>query len=180
MSVTRLATSAGFVGVATTPDSAWNARITKHHRRVVVSLLALGLDLEQAQELAQETWILLIEREREGRLERIKLPGLALRQARYLALEARRRRREVLPGEMPETPDPAAGVDDVVAGRRDVARARGVLATASPRAREVFSLVYGPRNASHREAAAEVGLSLQRARQMLCELRAQLRQELKR
>jgi RNA polymerase sigma-70 factor (ECF subfamily) len=41
----------------------------------------------------------------------------------------------------------------------------------------VFHLVYG-RGQSHGETAAEVGLSVQRVRQILCELRQQAREAL--
>src|SRR5690349_9619541 len=37
--------------------AAWNALISRYHRRVVVSLLARGVRVDRAQELAQETWM---------------------------------------------------------------------------------------------------------------------------
>src|SRR5689334_10042253 len=36
--------------------AAWDALVARHHRRVVVSLLARGVRVDRAHELAQETW----------------------------------------------------------------------------------------------------------------------------
>ncbi len=56
-----------------------------------------------------------------------------------------------------------------------VAKALEVLSGCSSSAREVFRLVYGGDGLSHAEVAQRVGLSLQRVRQILCEVRARLR-----
>jgi RNA polymerase sigma-70 factor (ECF subfamily) len=61
-----------------------------------------------------------------------------------------------------------------------VARAVDVLSRCSPSARRVFRLAYGGEGLSHSEVAQRVGLSLQRVRQILCEVRAKLRLELER
>src|SRR5689334_22497165 len=73
-------------------ESAWGALVQRHNHRVVLSLLAAGAPIERAKELAQEAWLRLVEQQRAGRLERIELPGLAMRQARYLWLEDVRRK----------------------------------------------------------------------------------------
>ena len=56
-----------------------------------------------------------------------------------------------------------------------VTRAVEVLSGCSPSAKKVFRLAYGGDGLSHAEVAERVGLSLQRVRQILCEIRAKLR-----
>src|SRR5688500_4859484 len=62
----------------------WARLIERHDHRVVVSLLARGVPLDRAKELAQETWLRLIENQRAGRLPALSLPGLAIVQAGFL------------------------------------------------------------------------------------------------
>src|SRR5688500_4188567 len=64
--------------------------IERHNHRVVVSLLARGLPIDRARELAQETWLRLMESQRAGRLTSLNLPGLAIVQAGFLASNERR------------------------------------------------------------------------------------------
>src|SRR5262245_35043530 len=71
---------------------AWQALVALHDRRVIVSLLARGIPLDRARDLAQETWARLWEQHREGKLPRLELPGLAVRQAAFLAADDARRR----------------------------------------------------------------------------------------
>jgi len=159
------------------PAYDWDAAARVHGRRVVVSLLALGLPLDRAEDVAQRAWLRLVEQHRAGALRDVRLPGLAIAQARFLALDEAKRAR------------PADDVDDRFASadpdpeRRDVAkerleRALAALATASPTARRVFRLCYDDPPRPHAEVAAEVGLSLQRVRQILCETRAVMRRAL--
>ena len=157
----------------------WEERIRAHDHRVVVSLLALGLRPERAREIAQAAWVRLIEQEASGALGAIDLPGLAIRQARFLAIDAARRdqaeRRRVAAALQLES----AGLrDDEVerrlAGRQELRRVAEVLATCAPNARRLFHLLYG-RGVTPAEAAAELGLSVQRTRQLLCETRKKIR-----
>jgi RNA polymerase sigma-70 factor (ECF subfamily) len=46
------------------------------------------------------------------------------------------------------------------------------------RAQQVFREVYGPAEASHADVARRLGLSVQRVRQIVCEVRARLRRAL--
>lgn len=161
---------------ATAGEVDWRTAIVLHNRRVVVSLLAAGLGIDQAKEIAQETWLKLVEKHRRGALREVKLPGLAIKQARFLALEAQRSSHRHAPiNALAEIPDHRQRVEETVAGRRDLARAERVLAACSPRARAVFKLVYGPRAPSHAKAAEELGMSVQRLRQTLCEVRKRMR-----
>jgi RNA polymerase sigma-70 factor (ECF subfamily) len=167
---------------------AWNALIAKHDHRVVVSLLARGVRVDRARDLAQEAWIRLVEQQRAGRLAELKLPGLAIAQAAFLSLEAARRdgsRGEPMSihaddagGAAIDVADPAANAEARMITSERVERAERVLAGCSPSARNVFRLAYSGDGLSHAEVAKRVGLSLQRVRQILCEVRAKLRDAL--
>ena len=157
----------------------WAEAIGRHDRRVYLSLLALGLAPERARELTQAAWTRLMEQHRRGALVEIELPGLAIRQARFLAfndLERTRVERRVLAA----VPDPPEVLDTerVVGGRQEVERVLAALATCSPTARKVFRLVYATPGGNAGSAAKTVGLSLQRVRQILCETRRHIRRAL--
>ncbi|HRC87715.1 MAG TPA: hypothetical protein PK413_19135 [Thermoanaerobaculia bacterium] len=55
---------------------AWEPSIAAHDRRVLLLLLAMGLRIDQAKEIAQATWMRLFEQQQSGRLPRVELPGL--------------------------------------------------------------------------------------------------------
>jgi RNA polymerase sigma factor (sigma-70 family) len=158
---------------------AWGALIARHDHKVVVALLARGVALAQARELAHQAWIRLIAQQRAGRLDRLELPGLAIRQASFLALDAARRRAAGTRGETTADADavagPEASIEDRLIGREQLARAEAELARCSPQARKLFALLYGNPGMRHAEAARRLGLSVQRVRQTLCEVRARLR-----
>jgi RNA polymerase sigma-70 factor (ECF subfamily) len=52
------------------------------------------------------------------------------------------------------------------------------LSRCSVRAQQVFHAVYGPGGESHADVARRCGLSVQRVRQILCEVRGRLRRAL--
>jgi RNA polymerase sigma factor (sigma-70 family) len=165
--------------------AAWNALIERHNHRVVVSLLARGHRIDRAKDLAQDVWLRLIEQQRAGRLTHLSLPGLALTQAMFAAHESARRdglarkyQSEANAERGPDWADPGADVEARLLSTEQLACARAVLARSSPSARRVFSLVYGGEVLSHAEVAARAGLSLQRVRQILCEVRKRIRAEI--
>jgi RNA polymerase sigma-70 factor (ECF subfamily) len=167
-------------GIAAAADRAvWDERIRAHDHRVVVSLLAMGLRIDRARELAQATWTRLIENERDGKLADIRLPGLAIRQARFLALEelrAARRDRRFEPLELHEhAADPGEHPERAAITRDELRRVGEALRGCAPMSQRVFHLVYSEPALSHADVARQVGLSLQRVRQILCEVRARLR-----
>ncbi len=162
--------------------AAWNALIQRHNHRVVVALLARGVRVDKAKDIAQEAWMRLVEQQRLGRLDRLQLPGLAIAQAAFLALESARRESSARRHENLEEPaiaaalaDPRADAESRLLTEERVARAVDVLSKCSPSARQVFRLAYGGDGLSHGQVAQRVGLSLQRVRQILCEVRAKLR-----
>jgi RNA polymerase sigma-70 factor (ECF subfamily) len=142
-------------------------------------LIAKGVTLDRARDIAQETWTRLIEQQRAGKLPRIELPGLAITQASFLALDdARRRRRGPRPlDDAPEADvqDPRANAEEQLVTREQIERAITELERCSPQAKRVFSLVYEGAGRPHADAARTLGISVQRVRQTLCEVRARLR-----
>lgn len=157
----------------------WERRIRLHDHAVVVSLLALGLRPDRAREIAQATWLRLMEQEAAGALAELELPGLAIRQARFLALDAIRRdraeeRRLAAVLELESIGDSGDEVERRLAGRQELERVTEVLSACAPNARRLFHLLYG-RGLSPAEAASALGLSLQRTRQLLCETRKKIR-----
>jgi RNA polymerase sigma-70 factor (ECF subfamily) len=162
---------------------AWSTLVQRHNHRVVVTLLARGVRVDRAKDIAQEAWMRLVEQQRQGRLERLQLPGLAIAQATFLSLEAARReatsarRHEPLdePAIAAALADPQADAETRLVTEERVERALEVLAGCSVSAKKVFRLAYGGDGLSHAEVAERVGLSLQRVRQILCEVRAKLR-----
>ena len=165
--------------------SAWNALISQHQHRVVVSLLARGLRVDRARELAQETWARLIQQQQRGLLTELRLPHLALAQAAFLAAdEARRTRREGLEAPLQELPeshhpmDPTASAEHRLLSEEQLSRARVALGQCPASAQRVFHLACDGQELPHAEVAARVGLSVQRVRQILCEVRQKLRRAL--
>jgi RNA polymerase sigma factor (sigma-70 family) len=159
-------------------EAAWNALVARHNQRVVVALLGRGLGIERAKDIAQEAWLRLLEQQRAGKLRELKLPSLAITQATFLALDAARREGRTLAlAEGFDAADPRPLPPQTLIGEERLARAQRVLARCSPSARKVFSLVYGGGGLSHADVAEQVGLSVQRVRQIVCEVRKELRRE---
>jgi RNA polymerase sigma-70 factor (ECF subfamily) len=156
-------------------SDAWQALIQKYNQHVVLSLLAAGAPPARARELAHDAWSRLVEQQRLGRLPRLELPGLAIRQARFLWLDETRRRTSDGDAQLDDLPDPAPTAEERYLTRDQLARARATLTSLPESAQRVFRLVYENPGIAHAEAAAQLGLSTQRVRQILCEVRKQLR-----
>jgi RNA polymerase sigma-70 factor (ECF subfamily) len=156
----------------------WPQLIELHSHAVVLSLLARGVRLSRARELTHETWARLFEQHQAGLIHRLELPGLAIRQAGFLALrEGRRWKTEPL-SEVPEAcalTDLGPSAEARVEGRQQLELAQAALATLGPRAREIFTVAVEHPEVSQSSLAEGLGLSLQRFRQTLCEVRARLR-----
>ena len=168
---------------------AWDEIVRRCSHQVRLALLARGVALDAADDLVQEAWMRLVQQQRAGRLRSLELPGLAIAQAGYLALEAQRtaaRRGALAPfapapaPEMEAVADAGADADPAaVALRRERARlVHRALAECTPREREVFAAAYGREVRAHADVAREVGLSVQRVRQLLCNARARVRRAL--
>lgn len=148
----------------------------KWHQQVVLSLLALGVRADKAEELAQATWQRLLEKQRNGRLDEMDLPGLAIKQARFLALDDFRRakKRHANPIDL-DLADPSQDVHATVVARGELKRVAEILSGCSPTARSVFRLFYVEGAKSAADVARQLDLSVQRVRQILCEVRKTLR-----
>jgi RNA polymerase sigma factor (sigma-70 family) len=163
-------------------SEAWSALVQRHNHRVVVALLARGVRVDRAKDIAQEAWMRLVEQQRQGRLDRLQLPGLAITQATFLALEAARRESGARKHEPLDEPavaaslrDPRGDAESRLLTEERIDQAVEILSGCSASAKRVFRLAYGGDGLSHAEVAERVGLSLQRVRQILCEVRAKLR-----
>jgi RNA polymerase sigma factor (sigma-70 family) len=152
---------------------AWEELIGRHNHKVIVSLLARGVLLERARDIAQETWTRLIANQQAGRLRLLALPGLAIVQAGYLAASDWRRRGRELAG--PPPGQASADPETQLLGREALARLQAALGDCPPSARRVFELCYQQPELGYEQVAVEVGLSTQRVKQIVCEVRKRLR-----
>jgi RNA polymerase sigma-70 factor (ECF subfamily) len=141
---------------------------------VVVALLGRGVRLERAREIAQETWMRLMERQQAGRLEALCLPGLAIVQAGFLAANDRRRPPHD-PWSCAPEPTSNATAEDAAIGKQRLALIAEALAQCPPGARHVFELAYDHPELGYAEIAKRVGLSIQRVKQIVFEVRKRLR-----
>ncbi len=158
--------------------AAWTELIARHNRRVMLSLLAQGILPAHAKEIVQEAWLRLITQADAKKLDRLELPGLAIRQAMFLARsDARKAGHVTVPlDQAPEGDTESAEL--AYLSRERLLKARERLNDFSPSARAIFEQLYGDPHLSHAEVAAQVGLSVQRVRQIICEVRKVLRSEL--
>lgn len=157
----------------------WDAHIARYHHTVVVALLSHGIGLERAQELAQDVWMRLMHQQTQGLLKTLELPGLALAQARFLALAELRRVRAHLEvpddGQVDSGARHVPGQEERLLSREVLERVLRALEKENPQTRRIFECVYDDPGLPHATIAAEVGLSVQRVRQILCEVRKRLR-----
>ena len=153
--------------------------IARHQQRVLVTILARGIPLERARELAQETWLRLMEQQRAGRLGALD-PARAGDRAGGLPGGERappgRRRGPVWP--WPAEPACHHTAEESVIGRERLARVERALADCPAGARRVFELVYDHPELGYAEVASRVGLSVQRVKQIVFEVRKRLRSAL--
>ncbi len=159
-------------------SDAWDSLTSAHERTVFVSLLALGLRPDQAHDVAQTTWLRLMEKHPDP--SKLSFPGIAIAQARFLALDAARRERRELErmGDAHATRalvDLNAGTETRAIAKQRLDRAIAVLASMPENAQRVFVLLFGEPPHGYAEAAEVLGLSLQRVRQITTEIRAELR-----
>jgi RNA polymerase sigma factor (sigma-70 family) len=172
---TESADGADTIGAALAGDpGAWSALIARHSHKVMVALLARGVPIERARELTQDTWLRLMERQRSGRLTELSLPGLAIVQAGFLAANERRRDRHLPATAAPEPVTGRTGEDEVL-GKERLGRMARALDACPAGARRVFELVYDHPDLGYAEVAARVGLSVQRVKQIVFEVRKRLR-----
>ncbi len=111
--------------------------IERHERRVFLTLLKRGVRVDLAKDILQDTWARLIDQQREGRLQKLELPGLAITQAMFLAMEDARRQSRSVPLEEPPgvslMSDPPPTIEEQLGARAALDCAASELARAPPR-----------------------------------------------
>lgn len=157
----------------------WERHIRRHGHEVILSLLALGLTLDKAEEVAQAAWTKLLSQHKAGRLSKVQLPGLAITQARFLAMDTFRKegRTEAL-----ESADhhpnleasASSNPERTTLARSEVALALTALGTCTQNGQRIFKLFYVD-GENAKNIGEKIGLSTQRVRQVLCEVRKVLR-----
>jgi RNA polymerase sigma factor (sigma-70 family) len=166
------------LGVAPVADridrGEWEQIIRAHDRRVFLSILALGVRPDRARDVVQTTWTRLIEKDGRGEITKDNIAALAVAQARFLALDELRDERKRTTTATTDLLD-ELDAERLVLGRQQLERAVAALQGCPPSAQKLFRLIYAEPPMSYARAAQELGLSLQRVRQLMCELRKRLR-----
>lgn len=169
---------------AAEPDEApagvdWDDQMQKFGRRVIVSLIARGVLPERAKELAQDAWFRVIQNHRRGKLTELKLPGVVIKQASFLLADERRRSANKYGYESFDANHrDERELEQQAAARHQLRKVQQVIEHAHPNARAVFQMMYDGEARTATEIAQALGLSVQRVRQIGCELRKRLRREL--
>lgn len=157
---------------------AWEQLITVHSRRVTVALLSEGLSMDDAKDLTQDVWARLWNQIQSGALASLQLPGIAVTQARFLARDLRRRRRTVqYEAQTDDVEAPETAVDALLASAQTLAKVQRELGTLEPSQQRIFRLAI-EEGIPHASIALAVGLSTQRVRQIIWEVRVRLRAHL--
>jgi DNA-directed RNA polymerase specialized sigma24 family protein len=78
----------------------------------------------------------------------------------------------------PDAKPAPADLEARLAARQQLRKVEAVLEAASPNARRVFFMTYGSDARPAAEIAEVLGLSVQRVRQIACELRQRIRREI--
>ncbi len=159
---------------------AWGELVKRHDRRVRLALLARGISPDEAREFAQEAWARLLERERRGELRELRLPGLAIAQAIFIALDTQRRSVRAPVSLHPagmdlEIADPSVSAEETLVGRQRLEQARIALRTLPASAQAVFRAVFEGPPVTYADVATRLGLSEQRVKQIVCEIRSKVR-----
>lgn len=156
---------------------AWDALVQRYQRRVMVALLGEGLGVDDAREVGQEAWTRVWQQHQQGALASLSFPGIVVTQARFLARDLLRRRRASPhdgSAEAPEVASPAASAEVSLASAQALGRVQRALAAQPATKQQVFRLACDE-GLAHEEIARRVGLSTQRVRQIVWEVRTALR-----
>jgi RNA polymerase sigma factor (sigma-70 family) len=155
---------------------AWDRLIRIHNRRILNALLAQRVPLHDAKDLAQEAWLRLIERSKSGQLEHLELPGLAITQSRYLLAD--RRRHDKVASARADAAQSQRDTSDqelTLDSRQMLSDLYLAFGRCSNREKQVFSQVVDNADRSYAEVGDSLGLSTQRVKQIVCDVRKKLR-----
>ena len=172
---TLIATEALLVRARGGDRAAWGDLVHRYAHRVRVVLLAEGFSLAESQDLAQEAWASIWSKHQHGELSELQLPGLVIAQARFLGKDLRRRSRRTLVDVSSD--DPVPPIDLQVVAAQQLRAVRAALAERPVQQQRIF-LEAVDEQRPHADIAAREGLSLQRIRQILWEVRRALRSAL--
>lgn len=156
--------------------STWEAWAREHARLIRSCVLSYGIPPARAQDLCQEVWERLYRRWVSGKLTEVQMPGLALWQARKLALSELRKRGELPVGPAHEL-ELASPFDEEgqFVERAHLLRIINVVRSYSPKDQRIFDLSYGPSEMTAVEVSREVGKSHGHVRKVLSKLRKHIR-----
>ena len=158
--------------------AAWQHLIITHSRRVTVALLAEGVSMDDARDLTQDVWARLWNQIQSGGLASLQLPGIAVTQARFLARDLQRRRRTVrYEAETGDVESNDTSVEALLGSAQTLARVQTELKKLDPAQQRIFRLAIED-GVPHANIATTVGLSTQRVRQIIWEVRVRLRAQL--
>lgn len=162
------------------PAPDWDAMVQRYDRAVWLKLLALRVPPDRAEDLKQMVWEKLIGKWQRGELQYLQMPGLALQQAEFIARQSWRKSKcrgtdNVLELSDKRVASLAGDGEQHVLNRAILQKAFSLVRAASPMARQVFQLTYRPPGKTANQVGQHLGISEQRVRQILCELRARLR-----
>lgn len=155
---------------------AWSELVSRHDRRVLLSIVARGATIDTAREVAQQTWLRLFESAQRGELDALELPGLAIRQAEFLLHD--RRRHEARARALEPVDDEAERLEPRLLARDALRVVEEVVARRPPGEQRIFWAVHEEPHAPHAELASRLGISVQHLRQTLVEVRHHLRRAL--
>jgi DNA-directed RNA polymerase specialized sigma24 family protein len=167
-------------GVTNLEPIDWKACVRMHSHTVVLGLVAGGVRLDEARELAHDAFARLYEQWATRRLTALDFPGIAMRQASWLLADRRRAQGTSMARAAPlddalGVPAPAVDAEQGLDAQRALALTVSALAACTPRQQAVLAAVLESPGVPHRTLASSAGLSVQRFRQVLCQARARLR-----
>ncbi len=155
---------------------AWNRLALHYSRRVVVALLADGLPLDVAQELAQQAWSFIWTKHHNGTLSDLQIPGLIIAQARFFAKDRHRHNVKQSQALWPDA-ESSAAPDRQVIHAQVLQRVQTELQKRSLVQQRIFLAAIVDVRA-HEDIARAESLSIQRVRQIIWEVRQSLRASL--
>lgn len=151
----------------------WDALVAKHQRRVILSVLARGVPIDVAREVAQQAWLKLYERAIAGELEALDLPGLAVRQADFLLRD--RKRREALSRDVEQQPLVVEVTEPRIIARDTLRVIERVVEECPTGQQRIFWAAQEQSHLGHTAIASSLGISVQHLRQTLTGVRQHIR-----
>lgn len=163
------------------PPADWELYYRSHNHGIWKFFVSVGIPPHRARDLSHEVWARLIDRWRDGAFAEIKMPGLAQKQAEYLAWRYLRRSRRLSFSNVVELSDrrTARLMEDgelKFVSRETLQHVLREVGQCRKTLRLVFEKTYSPPCLTPAEVAAELGCSTEYVHQCLAELRNRLRE----